>query len=163
VINKKIVFDIFYIDVYNIDVNITYLTTRGYHMEQQSKTISANFPNIKEFAKKYPQYGPFAKDRGNFIFNKIMTLNNFIRAVVCTELGLPAVTGIADSCYSTVKNQDEIEWKGYVRQFIGAVVCALMEANNYEKTGKKRSVLHHAFTKGEVYRLKAKGGVPWQF
>jgi hypothetical protein len=127
-------------------------------MEQKSKTISANFPAIKEFAKKYPQYGPFAEAGGNFIFKKIMTPTNFIRAKVCTELGLPAVTGIANSCYSAVKNRDEVEWKGYVRQFIGAVVCALMEANDYEKTGKKRSVPHHAFTKGEVYRLKAKGG-----
>ena len=37
------------------------------------------------------------------------------------------------------------------KQFIGAVVCSLMEANGYEKTGKKRSIPHNAFTKGEVY------------
>jgi hypothetical protein len=132
-------------------------------METKTMKITANFPTLNEFAVKYPQYGPFAKNKGHYIFKKIMTPTNFIRAVVCTELGLPAVTGIANSCYSAVKNQDEVEWKGYVRQFIGAVVCALMEANNYEKTGKKRSVPHHAFTKGEVYRLKTKGGEPWQY
>ena len=130
-------------------------------MEQKSKTISVNFPDNKEFAKKYPQYGPLAEAKGNFIFKTIMTPTNFIRAMVCTEMGLPAVTGVASSCYSAVKNQEEIEWRGYVKQFIGAVVCALMEANDYEKTGIKKSVPHHAFTKGEVYRLKATGGEPW--
>jgi hypothetical protein len=131
-------------------------------MEQESKTISANFPTTKEFSKKYPQYGPFAEAKGNFLFKTIMTPTNFIRATVCTEMGLPAVTGVANSCYWAVKNQDEVEWRGYVKQFIGAVVCAFMEANDYEKTGIKKSVPHHAFTKGEVYRLKATGGEPWQ-
>jgi hypothetical protein len=82
-----------------------------------------------------------------------MSVKSFIKAEVFTELGLPAVTGVAERCYSVAKDEEEIKWRGYLKQFIGAVVCALMEANNYSKTGNKASVPHHAFTKGEVYKL----------
>jgi len=122
-------------------------------MEYRSVTISANFPSIDDFAKGYPQYGPLAKGDGYFIFETIMTPINFLSAKVYTELGFPAVAGVAERCFKAVENQDTIEWGGYLKQFIGAVVCTLMEANDYKKTGKKKSVPHHAFTKGEVYKL----------
>jgi len=37
------------------------------------------------------------------------------------------------------------------KQFIGGVVCSLMEANGYQKTGTKRATPNKAFSKGEFY------------
>lgn len=39
----------------------------------------------------------------------------------------------------------------YTKQFIGAVVCCLMENNGYRKTGRKKSINHPDFIKGEIY------------
>ncbi len=78
-------------------------------MEYRSVTISANFPSIDDFAKGYPQYGPFAKGDGYFIFETIMTPINFFSGKVCTELGFPAVAGVAESCFKAVENQNGIE------------------------------------------------------
>jgi hypothetical protein len=147
--------DILFVDVYYMDIYYMNIFKRetGKNMESKTVTISANFPSTDDFAMRYPQYGPFAKGDGYFIFETIMTPINFLSAKVCTELGFPAVAGVAESCFKAVENQDTLEWGGYLKQFIGAVVCTLMEANTYEKTGKKKSVPHHAFTKGEVYKL----------
>jgi hypothetical protein len=43
----------------------------------------------------------------------------------------------------------------YVKKGIGAMVCAIMEANGYEKTGVKKAVPpfpYRVFSRGEVYR-----------
>jgi hypothetical protein len=73
--------------------------------------------------------------------------------VATTDLDLPAVAGVAKLCYRTVIEQNSLEWNGFLKQFIGAVVCTLMEANGFEKTGTKRAIPHREFTKGEFYRL----------
>ena len=122
-------------------------------MKSKKITIAVNLPSTEDFAKGYPQYGPFAKGIGCFIFETIMTPQNFLSAKVCSELGFPAVAGVAESCLKAVEKQNVIELDGFLKQFIGAVVCTLMEANSYRKTGKKKAVPHHVFTKGEVYEL----------
>lgn len=84
-----------------------------------------------------------------------MTPESFNNARVATLVfGLPAVAGIAEACWQAVQQQNDIEWRDFVKQYIGALVCTLMEANGFEKTGEKRAVPHPKFTKGEVYRLK---------
>ena len=123
-------------------------------METKSITITINTPNTDDFSEKYPQYGPFAKGDGNFLFQAITAPESFIKAKAISDLGYPAVSGVAELCYMAVKNQSVIQWTPYIKQFIGAVVCNLMEANGYDKTGKKKSIPHHAFTKGEVYKCE---------
>jgi hypothetical protein len=123
-------------------------------MKTMSITITVNTLNTDEFSKEYPQYGPFAKGDGNFLFQSIMTPESFIKAKAITDLGYPAVAGVAELCCMAVKEQSVIQWTPFVKQFIGAVVCSLMEANNYLKTGKKKSIPHPAFTKGEVYKCE---------
>lgn len=118
-------------------------------------TLSVNLPSVEEFAEQYPQYGNYAKHDGNFLFKRIVTPDCYNNARVATLVfELPAVAGIAEICYQTVLENETIEWRGFVKQFIGAVVCKLMEDNGFKKTDTKKSVPHPKFTKGEFYKLK---------
>jgi hypothetical protein len=120
-------------------------------METRSLTVSVNFPDLDEFEDSYPQYGPFARRNGRFLFELIMSVDSFIKARGFTELHYPAVTGVAELCFQAVDQNRRVEFNNFLRQFIGAVVCSMMEVNHYQKTNRKRYVPHHAFTKGEVY------------
>jgi hypothetical protein len=124
-------------------------------MKTTTFTLSVNLPSVEEFAERFPQYGGYAKDKGKFLFKRIVTSDCYNNARVATLVfKLPAVAGIAEICYQTVSEDATIEWSGFVKQFIGAVVCKLMEDNGFEKTDTKKSVPHPKFTKGEFYKLK---------
>lgn len=126
-------------------------------MQTKTYSLPVNLPTVEEFAERFPQYGNFARNEGRFLFETIVSPESFNNAQVVTiGLNLPAVAGIAEICYQTVSNHDSIRWeerKGFLKQYIGAVVCKLMEVNGFEKTGVKKSVPHRNFTKGEVYHL----------
>ena len=121
-------------------------------METRPFTLLVNLPTVDEFGERFPQYGNYAHNEANFLFERIVSPESFIYAKVATQLGLPAVSGIADGCYKLVVENGTIEWRGFTKQFIGAVVCKLMEDNGFEKTGIKKSVPHPKFTKGEFYK-----------
>jgi hypothetical protein len=124
-------------------------------METQTFAFSVNLPTVEEFAERFPQYGDFAKHEGNFLFRNIITPESYNNARVATLVfKLPAVAAVAETCYQSVLDHGAIEWRGFLKQFIGAVVCKLMEDNGFKKTGTKKSVPHHMFTKGELYILK---------
>ncbi len=121
-------------------------------METRSFTLLVNLPTVDEFGERFPQYGNYARNEANFLFERIVTPESFIYAKVATQLKLPAVAGIADDCYKLVIENGTIEWRGFTKQFIGAVVCKLMEDNCFKKTEIKKSVPHPMFTKGEFYQ-----------
>ena len=121
-------------------------------MQKQTFILEAQIPNQDDFEKRFPQYGPFAHNEGNFIFNAIMNPLSFFRAKVATEMNYPAVSGVAEICFHATTQQNVVPFNGFLKQYIGAIVCVLMEANGYSKTGKKKSIPHHAFTKGEFYQ-----------
>jgi hypothetical protein len=121
-------------------------------MQKQSINLEAQIPDPNDFEKRFPQYGPFAHNEGAFIFNIIMNPFSLFRAKFATEMNLPAVSGIAELCYHATAQQKIIPFNGFLKQYIGALVCTLMEANGYSKTGKKKAIPHHAYTKGEFYQ-----------
>ncbi len=121
-------------------------------METRSLTIFVNIPTVDEFGERFPQYRNYARNEANFLFEQIASPESFIYAKVATQLELPAVAGIADVCYKLVIENGTIEWRDFTKQFIGAVVCKLMEDNGFKKTAIKKSVPHHEFTKGEFYQ-----------
>ena len=125
-------------------------------METKSYSQPVNLPTLEEFQEKYSSYGKFAGGEGRPLFEHIVSPKSFIYAMVATTLGHPAVAGIADDCFVFVNQTGTTEWRNFTKQFIGAVVCSLMEANGYQKTGKKKSVPHPAFTVGEFYKLPEK-------
>lgn len=115
--------------------------------------VSATIPSKEDFfsKKQYKIFNNVMKDQtGINLFDAIMTPESFLRCKIVTEFDLPAVAAVAEKCKEIVENlKEELQLK----QFIGAVVCCLMEANGYEKTNKKKAIPHDAFSKGEFYKL----------
>jgi hypothetical protein len=126
-------------------------------MKTQSFQIAVNIPSLEDFSSRFPQYGPFAYEQGRFLFDLIMSPSSFIKAKVATiDLDLPAVAGVAKLCHQTVIANGTIEFSTHIKQFIGATVCVLMEANNFQKSGRKKAIPYSAFSKGEVYEFVEK-------
>lgn len=124
-------------------------------METQTYTLSFNRPSVDEFALRFRQYGNFVKSEGLALFDLIMTPESFISArVVTLDLGRPGVAGIARIVTPILEQQTDQKRKNLYKQYIGAVVCVLMEANGFEKTNEKKAVQYPGFTKGEVYKLR---------
>ncbi len=122
-------------------------------MDMQTYSTQVNVPDVNDLAALYPQYAPFARADGKFIFELIASPASYINARMATEeLGLPAVAGVAKICHEAVQAQTVVAWNSYLKQYIGAVVSMLMQANGFQKTGIKKAIPHPAFTKGEVYK-----------
>lgn len=117
--------------------------------------FEVQLPSIQDFAAKYPPYGPWAEGKGKFLWDLLMTPENFLRARFATELGLPAVAGVAHICDLAAKKQGfDLKTDRFAKQAVGAMICVLMEANGLEKTGERKAISHQAFTKGTVYKEK---------
>ena len=108
-------------------------------------------PELKEFAAAYPQFAGLATGEGKFLFDIVMKSETFIQAMILTEYGMPAVTSVAELCFNEAKKRRNFKFTGRVKQFIGAMVASLMAANGYLKTGRKKSIIHRAYTRGEFY------------
>lgn len=119
----------------------------------KTKTYSKviHIPDIKEFAATYPQFAGIAKSEGKFLFDIVMKPETFIQAMVLTEYGMPAVTSVAEVCYNEARKRKGFKFTGRVKQFIGAMIASLMIANGYKKSGRKKSIIHRAYTRGEFY------------
>jgi hypothetical protein len=113
-----------------------------------------NIPELNEFAKTYPQFAGLAKGEGKFLFDIVMKPETFIQAMVLTEYGMPAVTSVAELCFNEAKKRKNFKLNNRMKQFIGAMIASLMMANHYNKTGRKKSIIHRAYTRGEFYIKK---------
>ncbi len=122
-------------------------------MKQVPYQKNVTLLTVDEFESEYPQYGNHARSGGKNIYDKLMTPKSFIYGLVSTTIGLPAVAGIAymieDEIIPLQKNRSDFN---YAKQFIGAVMCSLMEVNGCSRDYKKRSIPHPLFTKGEVFK-----------
>ena len=117
--------------------------------------IAVEVPTVETFASLYPPYGPWARGEGKFLFDLLMTPENFLRARFATELGFPGVAGIAHLCDAAAQNQgSELREDKFAKQAIGAIICVLLEANGLKKTSERKAIPHPAFTKGTVYKEK---------
>lgn len=103
-----------------------------------------------DFVQSYPPCARFTRSDRKVFFNVIVTPKAFIRMSVVSDLGFVAALGIAEQ-YSIVVKNAGIRLDRYAKQFIGAVVCCLMEHNDCVKTGCRKSINHPDFTKGEIY------------
>ena len=126
------------------------LIRKGYNMTTSVFSFSASIPSLEDFGKRFPQYRPYAVGEGDTLFKLLMRPESLNSAINATKLGLPAVTGIAEVSIQEVKRIGR-KLTPFDKQFIGGVVCSLMEANGYQKTGTKRAISHKAFSKGEFY------------
>jgi hypothetical protein len=134
--------------------DVRYADVKEKLMQVQTFQMQVNVPDVNDFAAEYPQYGPKARNDGQFLFDLIMTPESFVNArAAVVNHDLPAVSGVAKTCYDAVQAQMAVQWDGYLKQFIGAVVSTLVVANGFKKTESKKAVPHHAFTKAEMHTL----------
>lgn len=108
-------------------------------------------PELKDFTTTYPQFAALAKGEGKYLFNIVMKPETFIQAMILTKYGMPAVTSVAEVCFNEAKKKKNYQFSARVKQYIGALVASLMAANGYKKSGKKKSIIHRAYTRGEFY------------
>ena len=104
----------------------------------------------KDFTEKYPRFTSFVQGEGKALFDLIMQPAVFLEARTLAQYGYPSVLAVAEKSYNFV-HEHKISDDSSTKQFIGSVICALMEANGYKKTGTKKSVPHKFFTTGEYY------------
>jgi hypothetical protein len=122
-------------------------------METRPFDFVASIPSVEDFGARFRQYKNHAAGEGRAVFDLLMTPEALIYSKVATEMEFPAVAGIAEKAMREIHSHRE--HTDFDKQFIGAVVCVLMEANGYHKTGTKKSIPHKDFTKGELYERNA--------
>ena len=123
-------------------------------MKTKNYSRDINIPELKEFTKSYPQFAGLAEGEGKFLFDIVMKPETFIQAMVLTKYGMPAVTSVAELCFNEAQKRKGFKLNSRMKQFIGAMIASLMMANNYSKTGRKKSIIHRAYTRGEFYVMK---------
>lgn len=130
---------------------INFVSNKVIIMKTGTYSKEIKIPEFKEFAETYPQFAGLAKVEGKFLFDIVMKPETFIQAMVLTEYGMPAVTSVAELCYNEAKKRNSFKFTSRMKQFIGAMIASLMIANGYTKTGRKKSIIHRAYTRGEFY------------
>lgn len=120
-------------------------------MKDSTYIETVTVPSIEDFALQYPQYAPFAQNGGIVLFERLTSPEALILAKAATNMNLAAVQGIADFCNSEFLSVINCKSKRFVSQFVGAVVCTMMEANGYARSGRKKSVNHVNFSKSEYF------------
>ena len=120
-------------------------------MKKEGVEMSVMLVSIKEFLEKYPRFRTLMNNGGEELFNIIVKKEVFIDVSILTKYGYPSVLGVAEECQMIIEKSNQLKADGLTKQFIGAVVCVLMEANGYKKTGVKKSVPHSFFSVGEFY------------
>jgi hypothetical protein len=123
-------------------------------MKTANYTKQIKIPELSDFAATYPQFAGLAKGEGKFLFDIVMKPETFIQAMVLTDYDMPAVTSVAELCFNEAKKRKNFNLNSRMKQYIGAMIASLMLANNYNKTGRKKSIVHRAYTRGEFYIKK---------
>jgi hypothetical protein len=121
-------------------------------MKTQTVRHAVKLPEVADFLDKYPRYTQLVQGGGRFLFDLIMQPDNLFLAQAASHYKLPSVLSVAECCRVAIEeHEDSIELDSFTKQFIGAAICVLMEANGYRKTGTKKSVPHPSFSTGEFY------------
>lgn len=107
--------------------------------------------DVNDFIKKYPRFSTFVNNEGRVLFDAVVKSQVFVDASILANYGYPSVLGVAQQCQEIIAESEELKADSFTKQFIGSVICSLMEANGYKKTGIKKSVPHKLFTTGEFY------------
>ncbi len=114
-----------------------------------------NEASVVDFQAKYRNFAQLINRTDLQLWT---TLNNeaafshMRSATVCW--GYPAVAGIT-FLIAPILEKVEAADVDYVKKGTGAMVCSIMEANGYQKTGVKKAVPpfpYRIFSRGEVYQ-----------
>lgn len=118
-------------------------------MESVTVERTVSLPDRDDFADRFRRFGGDAEGDKSDLFDLVMRPETFLAGAVITDvLGLPAVTAIAEQA-KAARPQGLSDTD---KQFLGAAVCSLMEANGYRKQGEvRRSIPTAGWNKGQVY------------
>ena len=122
-------------------------------MQEKNITLKVLCPSLKDFSAQYPQYASYANKEGKELFNLLTTPTMILKAISASQIGAVAVAGIAEDVVDFWKKSKGVAPSNYTKQFVGAIICTIMLCNNFRKSGKKKSVGHTAFSKGELYLI----------
>ncbi len=123
-------------------------------MKKKTYSKEIFIPELKGICSDIPAIRRAGNGEGKFLFDIVMKSETFIQAMILTEYGMPAVTSVAELCYNEARKKKGFQFTGRVKQFIGAMIASLMSVNGYKKTGRKKSIIHRAYTRGEFYAKK---------
>jgi hypothetical protein len=107
--------------------------------------------SLQDFVMQSRNYKNYARTQGRWIFSFLTSQAALDSLEAATAKNLPAVAGIAESVIQESIRRGR-ELTDVDRQFIGAVVRFLMEANGYRKTGRHGFITYKPFTKGQLYQ-----------
>ena len=111
----------------------------------------------EKFLSNYSHFADQLEGPGGELWRILNSEESFQKMRWATEdMELPAVAGVVRVCAPFVKSAPEKK-RNRLKQGIGAMVCAVMDANGYEKTGKKKAVPpvpERVFSVGECYRKR---------
>jgi hypothetical protein len=120
-------------------------------MEDKTGKIVVTLLTADDFLRKYPRFKTFIEGKGEGLFKAIMQPDVVIEAMVLANYGYPSVLAVAKQSEEILTNPEQAGDNNFAKQFVGSVICAVMEANGYEKSGTKKSVPHKFFNVGEIY------------
>jgi len=112
--------------------------------------------DVESFAKTHTsQYNELRAHPFNFI-DFVNSEESFTNMRVVTDaLELPAIAGIVKYCAEPILQTQPNVKRSSLKRSIGALVCLVMEANGYAKTGIQRAVppvAGRVFHSAEVYQ-----------
>jgi hypothetical protein len=112
-----------------------------------SITFVCSIPTSDEFRAKYRSFGELAGTAAADITALVFQPTSLIRILGLIEsTGDAAATALVEPFLRLRPTPTDRE-----KQLLGALTCALLEANGWEKTGTKRAIPNPAFNRGEVY------------
>lgn len=124
-------------------------------MRKETFKLECWIPEEDDLATRFPNMGVLRRSEYEFLRDALLVPDAFISAREATELGRPAITGVARkirAAWEAIPEASRPNWDT-TKQAAGAILCVLMEANGYRKAGDdgKGSVGQPNFTVGQLY------------
>jgi hypothetical protein len=119
------------------------------NMQKVDITKSINMITKEDFEQNRPQYKPtLYSEVGDKLFDIIVTPETILELIYFTKLTKsPAVQVVVDK----IKDSGLTKLEDREKQYIGVIVCEILENNGFCKSGKKSTVKGDIFSTGEVY------------
>lgn len=124
-------------------------------MRNETFAIVCSIPEGADLLKRFPRMGLLRQPEYGFLKALLLTPETFLAGRVATEMGRPAIAGVAQKIREAwTAASPQPKWNT-TKQAAGAILCALMAANGYEKTAdNKGSVGQPGFTVGQLYQKR---------
>ena len=121
--------------------------------EVMRASIAGTVPDLDDLARYFPKHRGLADGPLGAVFDLVRRPENAWLAVRLLQLGVPAVTAIADDVRRLYKEGNlagQYEWN-QVKQFAGVCVATMVLVNGYKNAHAKRSVPCEGWNVGAMF------------